>query len=321
MTRLGPGRTRATIAWLSGAIMACALIGTCLALLRSDILPFRDAWPNAQGSRTGVSQLAAPQAASRPVGRPSFAAQPTTIGGAPAIGFPGLPTATGPLSVAGSGPLAGTPGSGSTTRTQTTGTGRLGQPTTELPTFPAPTPTVSAPAPTSPATAASSTPDVAGAIPDVPVQVSAANRTGPAGRSTDADATRADDDPPAETVPPTVDTPARPVDGDVPAGPPVGATPTTPATETPAPSAPGDSEPPTETAPVSTTPPADATSQPADPGPEQTPPAPESTPTPDPSPAPPAPADSAPQSDPSPAPPADAAPQADAPAAPATPAG
>ena len=43
MTRLGPGRTRATLAWLSGAIMAFALIGTCLALLRSDILPFRDA--------------------------------------------------------------------------------------------------------------------------------------------------------------------------------------------------------------------------------------------------------------------------------------
>jgi hypothetical protein len=49
MIRLGPGRTRATLAWLAGAITACALIGTCLALLRSDILPFREAWPTAQG--------------------------------------------------------------------------------------------------------------------------------------------------------------------------------------------------------------------------------------------------------------------------------
>ena len=38
--------------------VACALIGTCLALLRSDILPFRDAWPSTQGTRTPVSELA-----------------------------------------------------------------------------------------------------------------------------------------------------------------------------------------------------------------------------------------------------------------------
>ena len=90
MTRLGPGRTRATLAWLSGAIMAFALIGACLALLRSDILPFRDAWPSAHGSRTPISQLAPPQPASQPAGRPSLAAQPTTIAGGPTIGLPGL---------------------------------------------------------------------------------------------------------------------------------------------------------------------------------------------------------------------------------------
>ena len=114
MTRLGPGRTRATLAWLSGAIMAFALIGTCLALLRSDILPFRDAWPTAHGSRTPVSRLAPPQAASRPAGRPSFAAQPTTSAGGPTIGLPGVPTTGGALPIAGSGPLAATPGSSGT---------------------------------------------------------------------------------------------------------------------------------------------------------------------------------------------------------------
>src|SRR6186713_1532634 len=104
MIRLGPGRTRATLAWLSGAIMAFALIGTCLALLRSDILPFRDAWPSAQGSRTPVSQLAPPQAASQPAGRPSLAAQPTRIAGGPAITLPGVATAGGPVLITGSGP-------------------------------------------------------------------------------------------------------------------------------------------------------------------------------------------------------------------------
>ena len=51
MIRFGHGKTRVTLAWLSGAALACALIGTCLALLRSDVLPFRDAWPSFHGTR------------------------------------------------------------------------------------------------------------------------------------------------------------------------------------------------------------------------------------------------------------------------------
>ena len=210
MIRLGPGRTRATLAWLSGAIMAFALIGTCLALLRSDILPFRDAWPSAHGSRTPVSQLAPPQAASQPAGRPSLAAQPTTIAGGPTIGLPGLPTAAGPLTITGSGPLAATPGSSGSSGA--TGArrdrdapgdrqhhGRLQAPGAlpSNPTLPAPTPTA----------AASSVPDVAAAVADVAIPAAAANRPGPTGRSTDADATRADDTPPTDTAPQSGDTP------------------------------------------------------------------------------------------------------------------
>src|SRR5690349_12766492 len=60
MIRFGHGKTRVTLAWLAGAAMACAMIGTCLALLRSDVLPFRDAWPSNNGSRTPVSELAPP---------------------------------------------------------------------------------------------------------------------------------------------------------------------------------------------------------------------------------------------------------------------
>ena len=72
MIRFGHGKTRVTVAWLAGAALACALIGTCLALLRSDVLPFRDAWPSAHGTPTPVSQLAPPPPASQPGGRPSF---------------------------------------------------------------------------------------------------------------------------------------------------------------------------------------------------------------------------------------------------------
>ena len=113
MIRLGPGRTRATLAWLSGAIMACALIGTCLALLRSDILPFRDAWPSAHGSRTPVSQLAPPQPASQPAGRP-VARSAAHDDRRSARDRPPRPAdrRAGPLPITGSGPLAGTPGTG-----------------------------------------------------------------------------------------------------------------------------------------------------------------------------------------------------------------
>src|SRR5690349_11982794 len=103
MIRFGHGKTRVTLAWLAGAAVACALIGTCLALLRSDVLPFRDAWPSTHGTPTPVSQLAPPQPASQPDGRPSFSAQPITIGGTPAVVLPGLagvPSGTGPLAPA-----------------------------------------------------------------------------------------------------------------------------------------------------------------------------------------------------------------------------
>src|SRR3954454_2111619 len=118
MIRFGHGKTRVTVAWLAGAALACALIGTCLALLRSDVLPFRDAWPSTHGTPTPVSELAPPQPASQPGGRPSFAAQPTTVGGVPVIGLPGVsgPPAgagAGPLPATGSGPLGATlPGTG-----------------------------------------------------------------------------------------------------------------------------------------------------------------------------------------------------------------
>src|SRR4051812_48553996 len=237
MIRFGHGKTRVTVAWLAGAALACALIGTCLALLRSDVLPFRDAWPSTHGTRTPVSELAPPQPASQPAGRPSFAAQPTTVGGVPVIGLPGvsgLPSATGPLAPAtGSGPLGatlpGTGGSPTPTPTQTTSGGTSGgTPITTLPTFPATAPpvpatTIAAPVP------ATTTPDVAAPGSD-PVQTSAANRPGPSGRTSDADATRADDAPPADTTPATGDAPASPVDGDTPAGP-ANATAATPATD------------------------------------------------------------------------------------------
>src|SRR4051794_10023568 len=150
MIRFGHGKTRVTVAWLAGAALACALIGTCLALLRSDVLPFRDAWPSTHGTRTPVSELAPPQPASQPGGRPSFAAQPTTVGGVPVIGLPGvsgLPS-TGPLAPAtGSGPLGATlPGSGASpapTQTTTGGTSG-GTPKTTLPIFPATVPSVPA---------------------------------------------------------------------------------------------------------------------------------------------------------------------------------
>src|SRR3954468_22877318 len=150
MIRFGHGKTRVTVAWLAGAALACALIGTCLALLRSDVLPFRDAWPSTHGTRTPVSELAPPQPASQPGGRPSFAAQPTTVGGVPVIGLPGvsgLPS-TGPLAPAtGSRPLgAPRPGGGASpapTQTTTGGTS-CGTPKTTLPIFPATAPSVPA---------------------------------------------------------------------------------------------------------------------------------------------------------------------------------
>src|SRR6185312_8194532 len=163
MIRFGHGKTRVTLAWLAGAALACALIGTCLALLRSDVLPFRDAWPSTHGGPTPVSQLAPPQPASQPGGRPSFAAQPTTVGGAPVIALPGLPGAsglpagTGPLvpATGASGPLGTTlPGTTSSpTSTQTSTGGSTGTPSASpLPSFPAvTTPTVPATTPTVPA--------------------------------------------------------------------------------------------------------------------------------------------------------------------------
>src|SRR3954462_11579474 len=157
MIRFGHGKTRVTVAWLAGAALACALIGTCLALLRSDVLPFRDAWPSTHGTPTPVSELAPPQPASQPGGRPSFAAQPTTVGGVPVIGLPGvsgLPAATGPVAPAPGSRPPGPPPSGpaplgpplpgpgappSTTQTPSGGPGG-GTPQTTLTTFPATAP-------------------------------------------------------------------------------------------------------------------------------------------------------------------------------------
>src|SRR4051794_15148742 len=194
MIRFGHGKTRVTVAWLAGAALACALIGTCLALLRSDVLPFRDACPSTHGTRTPVSELAPPQPASQPGGRPSFAAQPTTVGGVPVIGLPGvsgLPTAAGPLAPAtGSGPLGVTlPGSGASpapTQTTSGGTSVETQQPTALPTFPATAAPIPATTTTTPPVPAITTPDVAAAGPD-PVQTSAASRPGPSGRTSDAD--------------------------------------------------------------------------------------------------------------------------------------
>ena len=62
MLPLGSGPTRATLAWLSGALMACALIATCLLVLRSDVLPFQGSWPSLHGSRAETTELAPPPA-------------------------------------------------------------------------------------------------------------------------------------------------------------------------------------------------------------------------------------------------------------------
>ena len=62
MLPLGSGPTRATLAWLSGALMACALIATCLLVLRSDVLPFQGSWPSLHGSRAAITELAPPPA-------------------------------------------------------------------------------------------------------------------------------------------------------------------------------------------------------------------------------------------------------------------
>ena len=244
MIRFGHGKTRVTLAWLAGAALACALIGTCLALLRSDVLPFRDAWPSTHGTRTPVSQLAPPQAASQPGGRPSFAAQPTTIGGAPAIGLPGLSglptgTGTGPLAPAAGLRPAGrrpcpAPAHRPRRRQTTTGGGTVGPQGARCPASP-PRSRRSRPRRATPAVPAAATPDVAAARPDIPCR--RAPPAAPAPRAVRPTPTRprADDAPPADTTPATGDTPASPVDGDTPAGP-ANATPSAPATEpTPAP--------------------------------------------------------------------------------------
>jgi hypothetical protein len=100
--------------WLSGALVACALIGTCLALLRSDILPFNGAWPSSRSdTRTPATELATVPAVQPGPGRVSSPTQP--VGGplaSPTAAVPLLPGAVpgaGTLPATIGGPLAGTP--------------------------------------------------------------------------------------------------------------------------------------------------------------------------------------------------------------------
>src|SRR6266511_3617038 len=101
MLPLGSGPTRATLAWLSGALMACALIATCLMVLRSDVLPFQGSWPSLHGSRAAITELAPPPA--RVTGAGTGGVSPlravTPGAGIPALpGVGGLPIATpGPV--------------------------------------------------------------------------------------------------------------------------------------------------------------------------------------------------------------------------------
>ena len=312
MIRLGPGRTRATLAWLSGAITAFALIGTCLALLRSDILPFRDAWPSAQGSRTPVSQLAPPQPASQPAGA-SLVRSTADDDRRRARDRPPRPADhRGPAAHRGLRPARRNvrhvrPHGDvrrDARRRQATG-GDLGQPGDGLAALqpdarPPPRPPPRPPRrPTSPAPAT----DVADRRcppPAAPARPAAApTPTRPAPTTL----------PRPRPVPSPSDTPASPVDGDVPAGPPVDSTPTPPTAEpTPADPTPADPTPPAEAPQDNPTPPADATPQPADaagttrrrptPTPRRSPPTPAPAaaarprrrprPAPDPAPAPPA---------------------------------
>ena len=99
MLPLGSGPTRATLAWLSGALMACALIAACLLVLRSDVLPFQGSWPSLHGSRAPMTELA--PAPARVTGAGRSGATPfdaVATGGAIAA----LPTVSGlPLSARG----------------------------------------------------------------------------------------------------------------------------------------------------------------------------------------------------------------------------
>src|SRR5215211_8042247 len=105
MLPLGSGPTRATLAWLSGALMACALIATCLLVLRSDVLPFQGSWPSLHGSRAATTELAPPPAPVTGAGTGGV----TALGPAtPGTAIPGLPGVSG-LPIATPGPVASVP--------------------------------------------------------------------------------------------------------------------------------------------------------------------------------------------------------------------
>ena len=109
MLPLGTGPTRATLAWLSGALMACALIATCLLVLRSDVLPFQGSWPSLHGSPTQVTQLAPAPAPVSGAGTGGVSALGPTGRGAAIPALPGV----GGAPVTTPGPLATTvPGTG-----------------------------------------------------------------------------------------------------------------------------------------------------------------------------------------------------------------
>src|SRR6266545_6076909 len=215
MLPLGPGTTRATLAWLSGALMACALIATCLLVLRSDVLPFQGSWPSLRGARAAITELAPAPARVTGAGTGGVTAlAPAASGGA----IPALP-GVGGAPIATPGPVATTPGTGTggPSGEQTTGGTVVGPHSSTVPTTTGTTPaTVGSSLPiTTPTVLPTTADDTAPVVADAPDTTSSTTR--PHGRTTDADAGRADDQPPAETDPGTDDSPASPVDDGQPA--------------------------------------------------------------------------------------------------------
>jgi hypothetical protein len=258
MLPLGSGPTRATLAWLSGALMACALIAACLLVLRSDVLPFQGSWPSLHGSRPAVTELA--PAPARVTGAGTGGAtpfSPVSTGGA-IVALPGV----GGQPVAARGPVATVPAggnaNGSTGSEQTSDANRVGA-KSQVPTTTGTTPAITgSPISTTPAITPAATGDTAPVVADTPDATSPAAR--PQGRTTDADSGRADDHPPADSDAGADDTPAAPVDDGQPAASaPVDPAASAPASDpTPAPATPADPSPPAEATPEPSSPPVQA---------------------------------------------------------------
>src|SRR5215217_739856 len=206
MLPLGSGPTRATLAWLSGALMACGLIATCLLVLRSDVLPFQGSWPSLQGSRAGTTELAPPPARVTGAGTGGVTALIPATSGAAIPALPGV----GALPIATPGPVATGNGNGSTSTEQTTGTTVVGDGNSSVPSATGTTPAIGGSTlPTTPATSPATSDDTAPVVADAPDTSSSTAR--PHGRTSDGDAGRAEDHPPAEADPGTDDSPASPV--------------------------------------------------------------------------------------------------------------